>query len=297
MKQLELVIHNSTGLHARPARVFVDLAKQYQSAIRIRYGEKQANAKSLISVLTLGVPSGERVQIDVSGDDEQTAAAAIEAAVRDGLGEGPTTNGHTPGAPAVTDQHPEAPAPPVHHGAPAAGAIMHGTPGAPGIAVGPVFPFERAHVEVRERFTGVEQENARLQSALDAARNQLTSLHAQVAQRADASEAEIFQVHQEILADPALMDTVRAAIADGRSAAEAWHDATTGHAAELAELSDALLAERAADIRDVGARVLRLLTGAVDAAPTLPDVPGTSIGNRRTRSEAVALDPQRVLGF
>ncbi len=55
MQQLDLVIHNATGLHARPARVFVDLAKQYQSTIRIRHGEKQVNAKSLISVLTLGV--------------------------------------------------------------------------------------------------------------------------------------------------------------------------------------------------------------------------------------------------
>src|SRR5690349_1974549 len=98
MRQLDLVIHNSTGLHARPARIFVDLTKQYQSAIRIRYGAKQVNAKSLISVLTLGVPSGEHVQIDVSGDDEETAAAAIEAAVRDGLGEGRAAIDHAPAA-------------------------------------------------------------------------------------------------------------------------------------------------------------------------------------------------------
>ena len=45
MKQLELVIHNKTGLHARPARVFVDIAKQFQSSIRVGHKEKQVNAK------------------------------------------------------------------------------------------------------------------------------------------------------------------------------------------------------------------------------------------------------------
>src|SRR5262249_33462887 len=87
MQQLDLVIHNSTGLHARPARVFVDIAKQYQSTIQVRHGEKRVNAKSLIAVLTLGVTRGQSIQIDVSGADEELAAAALAAAVRDGLGE------------------------------------------------------------------------------------------------------------------------------------------------------------------------------------------------------------------
>jgi phosphocarrier protein FPr len=299
MQQLDLVIHNSTGLHARPARVFVDLVKQYQSTVRIRYGQKQVNAKSLISVLTLGVPSGQQIQIEISGEDEEMAAAAIEAAVRDGLGEGPATVDHAPAAPPATEKQAAAPtqAAPAHQDAPDAGAIVRGTAGAPGIAIGPVFRFERAQVEVRERFAGVDQEHARLQSALEAARAQLTTLQVEVSERADASEAEIFKVHHEILSDPGLMDTVLAAIADGRSAAEAWRDATAEQAAELAELSNALLAERAADIRDVGARVLRLLTGTVEAAPTLPAEPVIVVANDLTPSETVALDPQRVLGF
>src|SRR6266508_3169876 len=87
MKQLELVIRNKTGLHARPARVFVDIAKQFQSSIRVGHKQKQVNAKSLISVLTLGVESGQRIFIDVEGADEAAAVAALEAAVWSGLGE------------------------------------------------------------------------------------------------------------------------------------------------------------------------------------------------------------------
>src|SRR6185436_2107130 len=87
MKQLDLIIRNRTGLHARPARVFVDIAKQFQSTIRIGHGQKLVNAKSLISVLTLGVASGQHISIDVDAADEAAAIAALEAAVWSGLGE------------------------------------------------------------------------------------------------------------------------------------------------------------------------------------------------------------------
>src|SRR5258706_3850486 len=105
MKQLDLVIRNKTGLHARPARVFVDIAKQFQSTIRIGHGEKLVNAKSLISVLTLGVTSGQHISIDVDGADEAAAIAALEAAVWSGLGEEPaeeTTDDRRP----TTDDRP-----------------------------------------------------------------------------------------------------------------------------------------------------------------------------------------------
>ena len=295
MQQLDFVIHNSTGLHARPARVFVDIAKQYQSAIHIRHGEKRVNAKSLISVLTLGVARGQSIQVDVSGVDEDLAASAITEAVRAGLGEGP--------ADAAPGAH-SAPASPHATHVPAAAAIepdgagtIRGVAGAPGLAIGPLYRFERARVEVRERFAGADQEHARLHAALESARQQIAVLHAQVAERADASEAAIFEVHRDILSDPELIERVQLAIAEGQSAARAWQSATAAHAAELAELSNALLAERAADIRDVGERVLRLLAGADTGAPALPDEPVVVVAYDLTPSETVALDPKRVLGF
>lgn len=306
MQQLDLVIHNATGLHARPARVFVDLAKRYQSTIKIRYGEKYVNAKSLIAVLTLGVGNDQRIQVDVTGDDEEAAAAAIVEAVRDGLGEGPEGAAHhEPAAAAPTAAPPAAPTTPAPAAAPVAptaatvpaDGVVQGVAGAPGIAVGPVYRFERAQIQIIEEFRGLENEYERLQDALNAARTQLATLHAEVAARTDASEAAIFEVHREILSDPELIDDVRAAIADGKPAAEAWHKATSAQATELAELSDALLAERAADIRDVGQRVLRLLTGSDGGAPKLPDHPVIVVASDLTPSETAALDPKRVLGF
>ena len=81
MKQLDLVIQNPTGLHARPAKIFVKLAKQFKSDIRVQHGEKKANAKSLISMLTLGVESMSTIRIMVDGADEDEALTALETAV------------------------------------------------------------------------------------------------------------------------------------------------------------------------------------------------------------------------
>lgn len=295
MQQLDLVIHNATGLHARPARFLVDLAKQFQSTIHVSNGKKRVNAKSLIAVLTLGVTHGQAIQIEVNGDDEESAAAALVAAVDNHLGEGPT-NGHAP-AHATAPTAVAAPTAPTAVAAPPEAGVLRGVAAAPGVAVGPVFRFERAQVEIRESFGGVEHEQARLRTAIDEARAQLDALHGEVAQRADASEAAIFGVHREILFDPSLLALVQEAIVAGRSAAEAWQEATAGQAAELAELSDALLAERATDLRDVGERVLRLLTGAAQTAPSMPDEPVVVVAYDLTPSETVAFDPSRVLGF
>jgi phosphocarrier protein FPr len=87
MKQLEIVIHNPTGLHARPAKTLVKLAKQFQSNINIQHGAKTANAKSMVSVLTLGVTSGSQVTVMVEGEDEEAALTEIEAAILSGLGD------------------------------------------------------------------------------------------------------------------------------------------------------------------------------------------------------------------
>ena len=55
MQKTTLTITVAIGLHARPAAQFVQTAKRMQSDIRLKHGEKQANAKSIMQVLTLGV--------------------------------------------------------------------------------------------------------------------------------------------------------------------------------------------------------------------------------------------------
>jgi phosphotransferase system HPr (HPr) family protein len=81
MKELNISLNNRSGLHARPAKKFVNLAKKFTSEISVIYREKQANGKSMISLLTLGAESGAKICIVVSGEDEDTAYSAIKEGI------------------------------------------------------------------------------------------------------------------------------------------------------------------------------------------------------------------------
>lgn len=70
----ELVISNKSGLHARPAALWVKEAARFQSAIRLKKSEKEVDGKSLLGVLSLGLSTGSAVQLLVSGPDENEAA-------------------------------------------------------------------------------------------------------------------------------------------------------------------------------------------------------------------------------
>lgn len=73
MAEKTVLIANKTGLHARPASSFVNKAKTFTSAITISMNGETANAKSMISVLGLGIDCGMKVSIKASGDDEHQA--------------------------------------------------------------------------------------------------------------------------------------------------------------------------------------------------------------------------------
>ncbi len=102
MRSIELEITNATGLHARPAAVFVRTAAGFRSAIRVRNVERDgpgANAKSILSVLAQGVGHRSRIEILTDGDDEDAALEALARVVAEGLGEGIASTEHAPGPP------------------------------------------------------------------------------------------------------------------------------------------------------------------------------------------------------
>jgi multiphosphoryl transfer protein len=288
MKQLDVVIHNPTGLHARPAKVFVNTAKQFESDIRVEHGAKKANAKSMISMLTLGVESGSQIRILIDGIDEEAALDALETAVSSGLGENETHQPTPPPQPANGQQ----PAPVT-----LTANMLKGIPAAPGIAIGPIYRLQHEEIKIEEAFQGVSAEQERLHKASERARAQLTTLHKQMLQSASASEAAIFEAHLEILDDPDLLDAVLERINKEQSAARAWRAAIDARAQAMAQLNDPLLAGRAADIQDVGYRVLRLLMGADEQQVSLPDHPVILVAADLSPSDTAALDRNKILGF
>ena len=71
------VVKNETGLHARPASLFVQKAAKYKSTIKVKKDGKEANAKSIISVLSLGASFGSEITIIADGPDVEEAVAGL----------------------------------------------------------------------------------------------------------------------------------------------------------------------------------------------------------------------------
>ncbi len=140
--------------------------------------------------------------------------------------------------------------------------LLIGVAASPGLAVGEVFQVRRMEIAVTEAGAGVEAERRQLAAALATAQGQLAALRAKLHAKAEPAKAAIFAAHEELLSDPDLLEIAESAIAKGKSAAFAWKKAFTTHADRLAGLRNQLLAQRANDLRDVGLRVLSLLTGA-----------------------------------
>src|SRR5437660_12795216 len=75
--ETHLVITNRVGLHARPARLLVQTAAQFQSQIQLQHGDKTANAKSIVGVLKLGAVMGDMLVLRAEGQDAQEALDAL----------------------------------------------------------------------------------------------------------------------------------------------------------------------------------------------------------------------------
>jgi phosphocarrier protein HPr len=87
MVQKEIVIQNKTGLHARPAKLLVELANQFKSDISVIKGDKEVNSKSILGVLTLGAGQGSTLVIRSNGSDEEEAIKAIDELIQSKFGE------------------------------------------------------------------------------------------------------------------------------------------------------------------------------------------------------------------
>ncbi|MCT4566537.1 MAG: HPr family phosphocarrier protein [Maledivibacter sp.] len=80
-------ITNETGLHARPASMFVQMASKFQSQITIKHGENSYNAKSIMALLSAGICCGNEVEICAEGNDEEQAASTLVDLIASKFGE------------------------------------------------------------------------------------------------------------------------------------------------------------------------------------------------------------------
>ncbi|WP_138420275.1 phosphocarrier protein HPr [Aquibacillus sediminis] len=87
MKEQKFKITDDTGIHARPATILVNKAGQFQSEIELHYNGKSVNLKSIMGVMSLGVPQGAEVTVTADGGDEDNAIEGIAETIKEHLGE------------------------------------------------------------------------------------------------------------------------------------------------------------------------------------------------------------------
>lgn len=318
-----IVIRDPAGLHARPAATLASAARQYQARLTLRKGDREANAKSVVSLMQLDVRQGDQVQLIASGDDAERAidgvSSRFEEALRDAARPERTTGAQQAGAqqegpPGVETErgtgtaskraanagattgatkdrlHAQTPG---THNAP---SVAEGTTASPGLAMGTAFQLRRQSFDWPERADDPLAAQRQLDHAIDRAKATLQAVHARFRDQAGSAPAAIFAAQQEILADPDILDMAGRSIRAGKSAASAWHASISHHAARLAELDNELLAARASDLRDVGERVLQHLIGHADQEIDVPDG-AILIAEELTPSQASILNGGQARGF
>mgnify|MGYP000918925230 CR=1 FL=1 len=87
MTKKEITVNNISGLESKPAALFIQKASNFKSSIWVEKGERKANAKSLLGLLSLGVGNGNKITIIAEGEDECQAVSELESYLATGLGE------------------------------------------------------------------------------------------------------------------------------------------------------------------------------------------------------------------
>lgn len=82
-----VTIENKTGLHARPASMFVQTANKFKSKIKLTAKGKTVDAKSILMIMSLGLQQGTDVTISAEGEDAQAALDALVDLVKNKFGE------------------------------------------------------------------------------------------------------------------------------------------------------------------------------------------------------------------
>jgi phosphocarrier protein FPr len=268
------VVANPHGLHARPAARLVQEVRRRDAHALIRNRAADSDwvdAASLSKIATLGVRSGDEVEVRVSGSQAAETLEHVLALAGRHFDE------------ALEDT---APPTPTAHGGPIGASPGLGIGPARSARLGPLsipdVPAEEPAVEWR-----------RLGKAIATVRRAISQLRSRTARDVGEAEASIFDAHQLLLDDDALLDDVRARIDAGASAVAAWSVAVRDLGAGFAAVPDPYLQARAEDVAAVGDQVLRAMLGS---SASTAESTGVLVAADLTPAEAAELDPVRVCG-
>ncbi len=169
-----------------------------------------------------------------------------------------------------------------------------------GIVIGKIKEFSKEkNVVRRTKITDVEAEYTRFEHARETAITQLASLYEKAVKEVGETNAAIFEVHQMMLEDDDYLDSIKNMIETQMVNAE-FAVATTGDnfASIFSEMDDEYMKERAADVKDISERVIRILSGIEEASEDSEEEdPFIVVADDLAPSETIQLDRSKVLAF
>ena len=281
----EAVVTNPVGFHGRAASNLVQTAARFKASISIEdltAGGAPFNAKGFNDVLHSGVERDHRVRVTVAGVDRDEAVVALRALADRGFpdlalgGAGAAVRPATRPVPADAGQR-------------WAGSLA-GQPGAPGVATGPVWRYQ---VAAPRPATPVAGDSERvLREASQRAAADLGALVERLRERRP-DDAAILLTQALLAAEPSLLGRAIERAQAGQEPASAIEAVYEAEAVEQSRLTDETLAARAADYRDVGARIARIIRGE---ALDLPSVPSIAVAEDLPPSVAEEIPEDLLMG-
>ena len=173
-----------------------------------------------------------------------------------------------------------------------------GLAASPGVAYGQTWVYRHVDLQFERRQVGdTSIELTRFHNAVVRAVEELRALEAKARAEIGEEEAAIFEAHQMFAQDPELTESIELRIRDAALNAEAAvFDSAEEYAAQLESVEDEYFRARAADVRDVSRRVIRILLG-ISEISDLPRQPVILVADDLTPSDTVQFDKDLILGL
>ncbi len=258
MAERTVEVTSRLGLHARAAANLVRVASRFKSKLTLHRpdGSAEADAKSILSILTLAASYGTRLNLVATGDDEQEALEAIAGLFSRAFDE--SEYAAQPPYIAVTKE-----------------LRCRGLGVSDGVVMGRVLRLQQGARDVYRAEIGdgdLERERRRFRAAVRLSRRQLEAIKQRAENELGRGHAYIFDAHLLFLEDAKLTRDVEDYIVRERSNAE-WATKVVGDRllSIYAQMNDEYLRERGSDIEDVIQRLLANLTGEGLKYPNLSE--------------------------
>ncbi|MDR1936083.1 MAG: PTS sugar transporter subunit IIA, partial [Candidatus Accumulibacter sp.] len=289
------VLDYPAGLHARPASLWVAAARNAGVPMRVRHANGVADPRNLVALLQLGAREGDTLTISAEGENAASVLHTFRTVIT-GLSAGEKAaalRAATRGAELAGDEPRRGWKPP---GPPPA---ITGVVACPGLVVGTVHRLDAADLAVPDLPVSLAEGGKLLEAALNKTRQQMIALADDATRKLGADDAAIFAAQAAFLDDTDLITLACRNMVEGHGVAWSWKAAVESMSAKLSRLGNPALAARAADLRDMGQRVLLQIDPSLDEKRELElsDGPAILVAADLSPSDTAGLDPSRVVGL